>query len=240
MACVWIQSWKALTSYPSTALGEAAVPALPCLPAVLWKATVCGFQQELASLWRWLTHQPSASGLEEPAGKHCPAQRGTSSVPCLGVMPPVIVEQDACSKCHSLAKKWDRVVFAVHHPSLSMGDRGCSPRECRRALRVECVVLRLLNQSSCIYLRQFKQWNSEHHSPGFLENIFLVTSSALAYHLWEYILFWLIIQQVHLLQSTRLLEEFRFLSQIPRETWRITLGLLSFNVFTLKFNTWMT
>lgn len=115
---------------------------------------MCGFQQELASLWWWPTHQPSASGLEEPAGKHCPAQCGLSSVPCLSAMPPGIAERNACSKCHSLAKKWDRVVFAVQHPSLSMGDRGYSPHECRRALTVCCPKAA---ESELLYLSQTVQ-----------------------------------------------------------------------------------
>lgn len=85
-----------VTSYPSTALGEAAVPGPRCLPAgALASHHSSADWQELTSLGRWLTHQLSAMGLEEPAGNHRPAQCGPSAVPCLCAMPPGIAVQAA-------------------------------------------------------------------------------------------------------------------------------------------------
>lgn len=71
IASLWV------TSHPSTALGEAAVPGSRCLPAgALARHDGSADWQELASLgWR-LTNRPSAVALEEPAAKHCPAWCG--------------------------------------------------------------------------------------------------------------------------------------------------------------------
>lgn len=135
------------------------------------------------------------------------------------VMPPGIAELATCSKCYCLAKKirWRGAGSASliyecegwRLQTIWVQERTWSWVCCPKATDSD--------KSNRIWLRLFEQWNSEQISPGFLENILLVTSSAIAYYLWECMLFWWIIQQLHSLQSTGLPGVFRCSLKFPKQ-----------------------